>query len=73
MTIGVIALALVIVLLLATIFVVFVNVSPDVSEPISTVKWESRSGHNKLQLRGHVFEQDDVKNLLPGGHGNFLN
>jgi hypothetical protein len=43
----------------------------DLSGPISTVKWESRSGHNKLQLRGHVFEQDDVKNLLPGGHGTF--
>ena len=43
----------------------------DLSGPISTVNWESRSGHNKLQLRGHVFEQDDVKNLLPGGHGTF--
>ena len=67
---------LMILLLILGIFV-FVNYSNkmdytmDFSEPISTVKWESRAGHNKVQLRGHVFEQDDVKNLLPGGHGTF--
>lgn len=65
-----------ILLLILGIFV-FVNYSNkmdypmDLSGPISTVKWESRAGHNKVQLRGHVFEQDDVKNLLPGGHGTF--
>lgn len=48
-----------------------VDYPTDLSGPISTVKWESKSGHNKVQLRGHVFEQDDVKNLLPGGHGTF--
>jgi hypothetical protein len=38
---------------------------------ISKVSWESRAGKNTLRLRGHTYEQYDVKNLLPGGHGNF--
>jgi hypothetical protein len=38
--------------------------------PISTVAWESKGDHHKVQLRGFTYEHQDIKNLLPGGHGN---
>lgn len=37
--------------------------------PVSTVSWKSQEDQHKVQLRGEVYEHQDVKNLLPGGHG----
>jgi hypothetical protein len=34
------------------------------------VNWGTSDGVNWVQIRGHLYGQRDIKNLLPGGHGN---
>ena len=40
-------------------------VEPGVGE----VEWESEEGVSWVKLHGHIYGQQDIKNLLPGGHG----
>jgi hypothetical protein len=66
-----IAIAIAILLLLALLFLLSPLGTLTQETSVSRVTWESRNGHNKIQLRGNTYEQEDVKNLLPGGHGSF--
>ena len=42
----------------------------EVEPGVGEVHWESSGGVSWIQLRGNTYGHRDVKNLLPGGHGD---